>query len=185
MDASVMQRPFIWIKLMPDDGMDAIASNGDRSFTQSRYCITASEESGNTILVLIYAHAFIAKMDTIGADALAHRVQQHELQIAAMDGKLRPTIARAAPARITMNELAMSVVKVQLARFDRDPGEVLLKPKFRKFAYGVRKKIDAQAKGLNLGRAFKDLAWNACLMKAESQCQAAYTAADDDHIHCF
>jgi hypothetical protein len=77
------------------------------------------EEGRDGGLVLLDPQAFVAHTDAIAPETLADRLQQNEMQRAAVDEKLGPVIAREHAARLAVNELAMPVVERQLTRRHR------------------------------------------------------------------
>jgi hypothetical protein len=48
-------------------------------------------------------------MQPAGPDAILERLEKHVLQVAAMEGELRPLVAREAPQGFAMDELAVSI----------------------------------------------------------------------------
>ena len=64
------------------------------------------------------ADAGVARDHAVGTEALAHRREQHRLQVAAMDRELRHVVAGEAPSRLGVDELAEAIEERRLAGDD-------------------------------------------------------------------
>jgi hypothetical protein len=78
------------------------------------------EEQIDVARALRKAGAAPAGVQAIRTDARAERIEQHAMQVAAMDRELRPFVARIASGRLAVDELAEAVVETGFARGDRD-----------------------------------------------------------------
>src|SRR5581483_5839490 len=103
-------------------------------------------------LILLDAAAFPAGTDRLRAEPRAHRLQQHELQIAAMDRELRPVITGVTARRLPINELAEAVEENRLARRYRRLGESRFEAELPEHLGRVRQHVDADTNRLDLGR---------------------------------
>jgi hypothetical protein len=79
--------------------------------------------------------------EAIAPETLADRLQQNEMQRAAVDEKLAPVIAREHAARLALNELAMPVVERQLTRRHRCLCWLILEGELGKLAYRMGKRL--------------------------------------------
>jgi len=82
-----------------------------------------------------------------------------------MDRELRPWVARPAPQRLLIDELAEAVEKDTLGGLDRDARERRLQAELAEDLGGVRQQVDADADRLDLGRRLEDAARNAAPMQ--------------------
>ena len=131
---------------------------------------------------LLDAQAALAELHRILAQPSPHGLEQHLVQIGAVDGKLRPVVAGEAPARLLVDELAVTAVVAKLARLDRAGGELVGQPQLREFAHGMRQEVDADAERQHLGRRLDHAAGDAGLVEAERQDEPADPAAHDQDI---
>src|SRR5260221_3274432 len=99
-----------------------------------------------------------------------------------MDGKLRPVVAREAPARLLVDELAVTAVEGELARLDGRGHQRILQAEFAEFAHAVRQQVDADTQRVDFGRGLKHARRDAGLVQAERQRQAADAGADDEDV---
>jgi hypothetical protein len=121
-------------------------------------------------------------MDVVRADLRLHRVEQDRLQIAAMDRELRPWVARPAPQRLLIDELAEAVEKDTLGGLDRDARERRLQAELAERLGRVRQEVDADPDRLDLGRGLEDAARNAAPMQLQCERQAADAGPDDEYL---
>jgi hypothetical protein len=75
------------------------------------------------VCVLIHSDAAMACDDAIGAGALHESLEQHHVQIAAVNRELRPLVARIAARGIAVDELAKAIVVGDFRCGDRDACE--------------------------------------------------------------
>ena len=127
----------------------------------------------------------LAEDHLVGAGARDESVEQHHLQIAAMDGELRHVVAGKAPGRLAVDVLAEAIVETIFARGDRDLGQRLLQAERAQFARGMRQDVDADADRLELGRRLEDAAGDAGAMQHQAERQAADAGADDENFHAM
>ena len=87
-DARPARRPFAGIELPAHDRMDAVAGDGDPGLDIGQRCAVGRESARRTrssSAASIDADAGMAGDHPVGAEPLAHRGEQHRLQVAAMD----------------------------------------------------------------------------------------------------
>ena len=119
------------------------------------------EVGGSTGGIVLHADTLVREVHAVGAGALNKGVKQHHLQVAAMDGELRPVVAAVAAGRVRIDELPEAVVVGDLAGGDADVGQRLLEPELGQFLGGVRQKVDADAERPDLGHRLVDAAGDA------------------------
>ena len=105
------------------------------------------------VAVIVDARAALAEDHLVAACARNEIVEQHHLQIAAMDGELRHVVAGKAPGRFAVDELAEAIVEAIFARGHRDLGERVFEAERAEFARGMRQNVDADTDRLEFGRA--------------------------------
>jgi hypothetical protein len=110
-------------------------------------------------------------------------VQQDHLQLAAMDGELRPGQAGMPPARIGPDRLAVAVGVAQLAGFDAGRGERRFEPEARQDAHRTSLNVDADAERPRLGHRLEDPDIESRARQAHGGGQAADAAAGNDDLH--
>ena len=120
------------------------------------------------------------RQDAVGAQALAHRGEQHALQVAAVDRELRRVVARPAAGRLGIDELAEPVEERRLARDDREPLQVVEHAERAQLGGGMRQDVDADAERQDLAARLVDPTGDARGVQAERQRQAADAGADDE-----
>ena len=103
-------------------------------------------------------HAFGAADDRIGADARANGIEQHVLQLAAMDGILRLLVPRVAAERLAVDELAETIEEDRFGRQYRRPRQCAIHPELGECLRGVGKDIDPHAERAHLGHGLVDAA---------------------------
>src|SRR5688500_6546248 len=99
--------------------MDAVAGDDGAALLRGEIfrAAGAPEMRGS---VRLGAGALPAEMKPVLADARLERVEQRHLQIAAMNGKLRPFVPGGAPELLLVDELAEAVEERRLPRRHRD-----------------------------------------------------------------
>jgi hypothetical protein len=60
----------------------------------------------------------VAQQDCIGAEPLPHGIEQHQMQIAAVHGKLGPVVAGKPPTRLAVDKLTKAIVETHFACLD-------------------------------------------------------------------
>jgi hypothetical protein len=106
---------------------------------------------------------------------LGGAIQDH-LQLAAMDGELRPRQAGMAAARISPDGLAVAVGVAQLARLDGGRGQGRLQAEARQDAHGAGLDVDADAERPELAHGLEDLDVETRAMEAHRGGQAPIPA---------
>ena len=100
----------------------------------------------------------------VAAQPLQRGVEQHLVQVGAMDRELRPVVAGIAAARLLVDELAVAAVEGELARLDGRRRQRVLQAKLAELAHAMRQEVDADAQRLDLGRCLEHAARDAGLM---------------------
>src|SRR3954465_2426527 len=113
----------------------------------------------------------------------AHRLPDHRLQPAAVDGELRDVIARIGPAQLAPYLLAETVGVEQLVGSDPHRIEPIEQSKLGQFLDCMRQGVDADAELADGVRLFVDFAVDTARMQHQRRGQAADSASDDDHFH--
>ncbi len=163
--------------------MDAVAAHRDAAAHRRQGLAVAVLEAGGDA-VGILGHAGAAGVDhyAVFAQALAHGRQQRHLQIAAVDGVLRPVVARVETRGLAVDELAVARIENGLAGAHGDGVQRGQQPQFVELAGGVGQQVDPDAQRPDFTHAFVDAAGDARLVQAQRQHQAADAGAHDDHI---
>ena len=113
-------------------------------------------------------------------------IEQHHLQIAAMDRELRMIVARRAAQRLLIDQLAETVEKGRVLGRDRDPRQRLLQPERSEFLGCMRQQVDADADRLDFGGGFENPAGNSGRVQRKPEGQPANAGSDDDDlVHVF
>ena len=114
-----------------------------------------------------------------------HRVEQHLVQIGAVDRKVRPLMAGRQPPRLAVDKLAVAREEGVILRLAGDRGERILQAERAQFLDRMRSEIDADAERTDLRRRLEnsDSAGHAGCVDGQRQRQAANAAANDDHVH--
>jgi hypothetical protein len=124
----------------------------------------------------------VAADHAVGAQPLAHRIQQHRVQVAAMDRVLRPVVARGGARRFAEHQLAVGVEEHRLLRAHPDGVERGQQAQLAELARRMRQQVDAHAQGLQFGHRFVDAAGDAGLVQAQRQGEAADPGAQHDDL---
>src|ERR1700733_3211193 len=98
---------------------------------------------GNAIIVLLHADAVMIGENAIRADPALEGFQQHHLQVAAMNRKLRMVVTGPAPERLPIDQLAKAVEEGWVFGLDRHPRQMSLRAGRGKYVGGVRQEFDA------------------------------------------
>jgi hypothetical protein len=174
------------MELAPNGGMDAVArhENIARLRRQSR-TIRADEMCGDTCLVLLDRAAAMTRDEILGSDAVAHRIEQHLMQVAAMKREVRPLVARSKAPRLAIDELAVAREEGIVLRCASRSNECVLKAERAQLLDRVRSQIDADAESMQVGSGLEDSDALRCFraMNRKRQRQSADAPADDDEIH--
>jgi hypothetical protein len=79
----------------------------------------------------------------VGTGARAESIEQHHLQVAAMDRELRVLVTRRTAQRLLIDQLAEAIEEGGIRGGDRDPRQVGLQPERGQFLGSVRQQVDA------------------------------------------
>jgi hypothetical protein len=152
--------------------------------------VAVLQERGDAFAVRVIAIAgdLDASGDCLRSDPLQHRAIEQHLQLAAMDGVLRPVVAGAQTARLGVHVLAVETDQRPFERLDADGGECFrADAHFVELAHGVGLQVDAHAQRLELRDGFKDVARDSDLVERERGGEAADAGARDEDwtlAHC-
>ena len=127
-------------------GVDAVGADQDIGLGRlDDRTVAVGEARRDLAALLLEARDAPAELDAPRAQhPLGGAIEDH-LQLAAMDGELRPRQAGMAAARIGPDRLAMAVGVAQLARLDGGGGQRRLQAEAREDAHGARLDVDADA----------------------------------------
>lgn len=103
-DARIARRALVRIQLLAQRRVDAVAAHRDRA-AHRRAAI--GEVHRHAVGILFDAGAAVAALHAVGAQALQGFVQQHRLQVAAVDRVLRPVVARVLAGGLAEHQLAV------------------------------------------------------------------------------
>ena len=117
------------------------------------------------------------------AEPRAHRLIDHALQAAAVNGELRHVEAGIDAARLAPDLLAEAVGVEQLVGADGDGVEPLQQAELLELLDGVRQRVDADAELADAVGLLEHLAVDAAGMQHQRGGQAADPAADNDRLH--
>ncbi len=123
-------------------------------------------------------------MIAFGAEAGDRGVEQHLVQVGAVDRNVRPLVAGGHPPRLAVDELAVAGEERVVLRLAGDRDERVLQPQRAQLLDRVRPEIDADAERVDFRRRLVDADAPRCAgrMQAERQRQSADAAADDDDV---
>ena len=93
-----------------------------------RLAVDILEMRDRLVAVMVDARAAPAEDHLVGAGARDEGIEQHHLQIAAMDGELRYVVAGKTAGRLAVDVLAEAIVEAIFARGDGDLGERVFQP---------------------------------------------------------
>src|SRR4029079_18581895 len=140
------------------------------------------ESGGDTAAGVFESDEMSAKVQALGADARLHRVHQHNLQVAAMDGELRPLIAGELAERLAIDELAEAMEEGRILRLDGNLRQRRNEAERVEDAIGVRQDVDPHADRLDLRSGLENPARDATPGELHRQSEAADTGADDQDV---
>jgi hypothetical protein len=112
----------------------------------------------------------------------AEGIEQHHLQIAAMDRELRMFIARRTPQRLLIDQLAEAIEEGRVRGRNRDLRQISLESKRGEFPGGMGKQVDADADRFDLGGRLEDPAGDSGRVQRKPERQSANAGADDDDV---
>ena len=178
------RRAFVRIELFAHDGMDSVGADQHVAAGGVAMRAAAIEEIGGDAAVVLGERAEPAiHVNARFAKPRAHRLVDHALKAAAMNGELRNVVAGVDAARFAPNLLAEAVGVKQLVGADRDRVEPLKQPKLGQFLDGMRQRVDADAEFADGVRLLENLAIDPARVQHQRRYQAADAAACDDHFH--
>ncbi len=123
------------------------------------------------------------RVDAVGTEALSHRMQQHHLQLTAMDRVLRPAVAGGKASKLNADSAAEAVMIDQLAGRDAGGRQLVGQPQLNQIAGGVREDVDADTKRRELPGRVDDSHVNTRRMQAQRRGQPAKACAADQDFH--
>src|SRR5205823_3205919 len=169
---------------LADRRVDAVAGDRDAAaHGRARRPVRAVGEChGNAGIILLDAEAVMICDDPVVPGAGAESIEQHHLQIAAMNGELRMIVTGGASQRLLIDQLAEPIEEGRVPGLDREARQRAFEAERRKLLGGVRQQIDADPDGLDLGCRLEDPAGNVRRVQREPQRQPADAAADDNDV---
>src|SRR6185436_12790432 len=108
--------------------------------------VAIEEPRGDAALILREAAQPMPDMEPAFAEPRAHRLIDHALQAAAVNGELRHIIAGIEPARLAPDLLTEPVGVDQLVRADCDGVQPLHQHELLQFLDRMRQRVDTDAK---------------------------------------
>src|ERR1700722_10844349 len=137
---------------------------------------------GDAVIVLLHADAVMIGENAIRADPALEGFQQHHLQVAAMNRKLRMVVAGPAAERLLIDQLAEAVEEGCIFGLDRHPRQIRFKAKRGEFLGGVRQEVDADTYRADFRRGLEDATGHVGRVQRQTQGQAANAATDDQDV---
>ena len=127
----------------------------------------------------------MSRDEVVRAQTLAHGVQQHLVQVGAMDGKMRPLMPGGEPPGLAIDELAVAGEEGIVLRLAGDRRERVLQPERAQLFDRMRSEIDPDPERADVRRRLEDPnpARHVSGMGSQRQRQPADASADDDQIH--
>ena len=185
-DAAIGERALVRIELRPHRRMDAVA--GDQHIGLlggERGAVRGGEARRHARLALLDAHAAMAGDEVVGAQPLAHGVEQHLVQVGAVDREMRPLVPGSQPPGLAVDQLAVAGEEGVVLRLAGDRRQRVLQAQRAELLDRVRPEIDADPERMDLGRRLEhpDAPGAAAGVDRERQRQAADAAADNDDVH--
>src|SRR5579871_2948094 len=137
---------------------------------------------GDARVVLLHTGAMMIGENATLPDAAPECIQQHHLQVAAMDGELRMVVAGRAAERLLIDQLPEAVEEGRIFGLDRDPCEVGFEAERAKLPGRMRQEVDADADRANFRRGFENTAADFGGMQRKAERQATDAAADNQDV---
>ncbi len=109
-------------------------------------------------------------------------VQQHALQVAAMNRELWMLVAGRTPERLLIDQLAEAVEEGRVRRRNCDLRQIVLEAERGEFLCRVRQQVDADTDRADFGGRFENAARNSGLMQRKPERQTADSSADDNDL---
>ena len=164
-DAGIGQL-LIRIELLPHDGVDAVAGNRDIATNRWEGLSRREFRKRNryTFRILLDARTSMIREDDGRSQPFDCGLEQHHVQTAAMNPKVRIWIARMGSTLFAVNELAVSVEETVLADVDGGFPQLRLETQRREFAHRVGKQRDTNAEWPYFRSRFIDAAGKASLL---------------------
>ena len=143
------------------------------------------ETRGDASAALLDAGAAMAGDEILRPDPLAHRAEQHALQIGAQQRDMRPLMAGRLAERLAIDELAVAREEGVVLRLAGGRDQRVLEPERAQLLHRVRADMDADAERPHLGGGLEhaDAARRPRGVQRQRQRRAADPAADDDRVH--
>ena len=135
------------------------------------------------VCILPEAAAFPAAKKPLFARSFFEGIEQHHLQITAMNLKLRPFVACVAAGGLAMDELTEAVVKRRLLGGDRNLCERIFQAQLAERLNCMGQQGDSYAHCLYFRRRLINATGDARLVQGERQGQPTDSAADNHRFH--
>src|SRR5262249_18280633 len=142
--AAVTEWTFLRMELVTHGGVDAVAGHQNIAPLRGQHpTVRADEMRGDASLVLLDRAAAMSNDEILRADARAHGIQQHLLQIAAVEREMRPLMAGRKPPWLAVDELAVAREEGVVLGRASGGDERVLQPERAQLLYRMRSQIDA------------------------------------------
>src|SRR5262249_3574343 len=115
-DAGIFRRSFVWVKLFSGDRMNAFGAGHEvPTLRGQRFSIDVLEIGNGFRAIVIDTRTAPAGDHFVFASAFDKRVEQHHLQVATVNRKLRNIVTGKTSRWLTVDELAETVVETIFA----------------------------------------------------------------------
>jgi hypothetical protein len=142
--------------------------------------VVIDEARRHAVVVLLEPGQPAVGADDVGAQPLDHRVAQHALEDAAVDGELGHGMSGVQPAQLAPHLLAEAVHVDELVGAHRHRVQPIEQVQSLELADRVRQRVDAHAELADAGRLLEHPALKAAAVERQGRRQASDPAADDD-----
>ena len=133
-------------------------------------------------MILFDADTMMSGQQPVTAGAREESIQQHPLQVAAMNRELRMIVAGGAAERLLIDQLAEAIEEGRIRGRDRNLGQRRFEAECCQLPCGMRQQIDADADRLDFGSGFENAAGNSGLVQRKPERQPADPGANDDDV---
>ena len=183
-DAGVEGRPLLRKEKLAHGGVEAIAADDHiRALRDQRLASPrALKMCDGAAFILFDRDAFASRYDRVRAQALDNGIEQHLLQLTAMNRVLWMLVACVAAERLTVDELTEAIEEDGLLRQDRHARKRRVDSQFGERFGRMRQDVDAHAERTDLRCGLEDAARNSRTLQEKRERESADTGADDDDV---
>src|SRR5262249_32390584 len=183
-DAGIFRWPFVREKLPAQHGMDSLRADDDTAALRwQRLPVDVFKMPNRFRPVMLDPDATPACNYFVRASTLHKGVEQHHLQVTAVDGELGHVVAGKTPGRFAVNELAEAVIETVFTGGYGNLGERVFKSERAQFARRVRQDIYADTDCFELRRSLKNATGDTRAMEHKPQRQSADASANNQNFH--